>query len=111
MAAQASNLPKSAHKIKKLVPLFNRILVKRAEPLKESKGGIVLPEAKTAKSLKGTVVAVGPGTRTEKGVPVPMTIKVGDEVMLPDYGGTRVEMDEQTYFLFRESEILARYTD
>lgn len=56
-------------------------------------------------------MAVGPGTRTDRGVPVPMTIKVGDEVMLPDYGGTRVEVDEQTYFLFRESEILARYTD
>ncbi|XP_050310421.1 10 kDa heat shock protein, mitochondrial-like [Anthonomus grandis grandis] len=111
MAAQAAAMPKTAQKFKNIIPLFNRILVKRAEPPKESKGGIVLPDVKSAKCLKGTVLAVGPGTRNEKGVLIPMTVKVGDEVMLPDYGGTKVEFEEQTYFLFRESEILAKYNE
>jgi len=56
-------------------------------------------------------MAVGPGTRTEKGVHVPMSLKVGDEVMLPDYGGTKVEYDDQTYYIFREPEIVAKYSD
>lgn len=59
----------------------------------------------------GTVMAVGPGTRTEKGVHVPMSLKVGDEVMLPDYGGTKVEYDDQTYYIFREPEIVAKYSE
>lgn len=57
------------------------------------------------------MIAVGPGTRNEKGMPIPMTVKVGDEVMLPDYGGTKVEIEEQTYFIFRESEILGKYVE
>lgn len=58
----------------------------------------------------GTVVATGPGTRTEKGEILPMCVRVGDEVLLPEYSGARVQMDEnETYFMFRESEILAKF--
>ncbi|KAL1502059.1 hypothetical protein ABEB36_007262 [Hypothenemus hampei] len=109
MASQA--LPKTVHKLKTVVPLFNRLLVKRAELPTESKGGIVLPESSKIKSPQGTVVAVGPGIRNEKGVQIPMSVKVGDKVMLPEYGGTKVEIEQETYFLFKESEILAKFCE
>ncbi|CAG9768184.1 unnamed protein product [Ceutorhynchus assimilis] len=107
MSAQALT---NAQRIKRIVPLFNRILVKRDDPVKETRGGIVLPDTKS-NVQKGTVIAVGPGTRTDKGTPVPIFLKVGDEVMLPDYGGTKVNVEEETYFLFRESEILAKFSE
>ncbi|KAF7266135.1 hypothetical protein GWI33_020505 [Rhynchophorus ferrugineus] len=110
MSSQAAAIPKSVETVKKLIPLFNRILVKRADPPKESKGGIVLPDNSKTKILRATVIAVGPGTRTERGEQLPMCVKPGDEVLLPDYSGTKVQLDEsETYFMFRESEILAKF--
>lgn len=40
---------------------------------------------------------------------VPLSVKVGDNVLLPEYGGTKVELEENKEFhLFRESDILAK---
>ncbi|XP_029051038.1 10 kDa heat shock protein, mitochondrial isoform X2 [Osmia lignaria lignaria] len=95
--------------IKRLVPLFDRVLIQRAEAATKTKGGIVLPEKAQAKVLQGTVVAIGPGQRNEKGEHIPLTIKVGDVVLLPEYGGTKVELEEnKELHLFRESDILAK---
>lgn len=48
---------------KRLIPMFDRILVQRAEAITKTKGGIVLPEKSQGKVLHGTVIAVGPGSR------------------------------------------------
>jgi Chaperonin 10 Kd subunit len=48
---------------KKLLPLFDRILIRRAEAITKTKGGIVIPEKAQAKVLQGEVIAVGPGMR------------------------------------------------
>lgn len=40
---------------------------------------------------------------------IPPQVKAGDEVLLPEYGGTKVELeDKQEFHLFRESDILAK---
>ena len=52
---------------KRLVPLFDRVLVQRAEAVTKTKGGIVIPEKAQGKVLTGTVVAVGPGSRNNVG--------------------------------------------
>ncbi|KAF4526687.1 hypothetical protein B566_EDAN010116 [Ephemera danica] len=94
---------------KKLLPLFDRILIRRAEAVTKTKGGIVIPEKAQSKVLHGTVVAIGPGARNEKGEHIPLTVKVGDQVLLPEYGGTKVELEEnKEYHLFRETDILAK---
>lgn len=54
-------------------------------------------------------MAVGPGSRNQKGEYIPLAVKVGDKVLLPEYGGTKVELEENKEFhLFRESDILAK---
>ncbi|XP_012223356.1 10 kDa heat shock protein, mitochondrial [Linepithema humile] len=99
----------AANVVKRLIPLFDRVLVQRAEAITKTKGGIVLPEKAQAKVLQGTVVATGPGARNDKGEHVPLSIKIGDVVLLPEYGGTKVELDDKKeYHLFRESDILAK---
>lgn len=46
---------------------------------------------------------------SQKGEHVPVSIKVGDTVLLPEYGGTKVELEEdKEYQLYRESDILAK---
>lgn len=95
--------------IKRLLPLFDRVLIQKAEMVTKTKGGIVIPEKAAEKVLKGVVVAVGPGARNEAGNHIPLQVKVGDTVLLPEYGGTKVSLsDEQEMHLYRESDILAK---
>ncbi|KAK9879554.1 hypothetical protein WA026_006622 [Henosepilachna vigintioctopunctata] len=94
---------------KRLLPLLDRVLVRKAEAITKTKGGIVIPDKAAAKVLQATVVAVGPGARNKNGEHIPLSVKVGDNVLLPEYGGTKVELEEnQEYHLFRESDILAK---
>ncbi|XP_073947464.1 10 kDa heat shock protein, mitochondrial [Choristoneura fumiferana] len=95
---------------KRLIPLLDRVLIKRAEAVTKTAGGIVIPEKAQSKVLQGEVVAVGPGSRKDNGDFVPLLVKVGDRVLLPEYGGTKVTLDneEKEYHLFRESDILAK---
>ena len=57
---------------------------------------------------EAVVVAVGAGGRTRDGASIPMNVAVGDKVMLPEYGGQQVKLDEKEYFLFRDEDILAK---
>lgn len=95
--------------IKRLIPLFNRVLVQRAEPKTETKSGIQLPKKSSHEILHGTVVAIGPGSRNDHGNHLPLSIKVGDRVLLPEYGGTKITADDgNSYQLYKENEILAK---
>ncbi|XP_066256825.1 10 kDa heat shock protein, mitochondrial-like [Euwallacea similis] len=95
--------------IKRLVPLFDRVLIKKAEAVTKTKGGIVIPEKAQGKILQGTVVAVGPGQRKDDGSHIPLSVKVGETVLLPEYGGTKVEIEENVeYHLYRETDILGK---
>ncbi|RZB41663.1 Cpn10 domain containing protein [Asbolus verrucosus] len=97
---------------KQLIPLLNRVLIKRADPVTQSKSGVLIPKSQKAQITKGTVVAVGPGTTTSQGKSVPCCLKVGDTVLLPDYGGTKIPSeDKQEYFLYREYDILAKINE
>ncbi|CAH1104831.1 unnamed protein product [Psylliodes chrysocephalus] len=94
---------------KKLIPLFDRILIKKFEAITKTKGGIVLPEQAQDKVLQGTVVAVGQGARLQDGSYAAPQVKVGDKVLLPEYGGTKVKVEDSAeYQIFRESDILAK---
>lgn len=98
---------------RRLIPLLDRVLVERFAPEVKSKGGIMLPEkAGGVKVHSGTVVATGPGGRNETtGATVPVAVKEGDRVLLPEYGGQKVEIENKEYFLFRETDILAKWSD
>ena len=54
-----------ANALRRFIPMFDRVLIERAEAMTKTRGGIVIPEKAQQKVLKGTVVAVGPGSRTE----------------------------------------------
>ncbi|CAN7997624.1 unnamed protein product, partial [Ixodes hexagonus] len=86
---------------KRLVPLLDRILVERFVPETKTKGGIMIPEKAQAKVQSATVVAVGTGGRTETGQTIPLAVKEGDKVLLPEYGGTKVEIDSKASFSFK----------
>lgn len=80
--------------MKRLIPMLDRILVQRADAVTKTKGGIVIPEKAQQKVQTATVVAIGPGARNKDGAIIPMSIAVGDKVLLPEYGGTKVSSSQ-----------------
>ncbi|RWS23967.1 10 kDa heat shock protein-like protein [Leptotrombidium deliense] len=94
---------------RRLIPLFDRVLVERFAAESKTKGGIMIPEKAQGKVQSGTVVAVGPGARNEKGDLQPISVKVGDKVLLPEYGGHKIEIDDKELYLFRDNDILGKW--
>eukprot|EP01138_Halocafeteria_seosinensis_P007491 gb/GECG01007657.1/.p1 GENE.gb/GECG01007657.1/~~gb/GECG01007657.1/.p1 ORF type:complete len:120 (+),score=16.27 gb/GECG01007657.1/:1-360(+) len=93
-----------------LRPLSDRVLVKRIIPEAKTAGGVLLPES-NVKTNTGEVLSVGPGAYTRDGNRIPPTLKEGDKVMLPEFGGHKVpagEDQEESYVLFREEDILGK---
>lgn len=86
----------------KITPLADRVLIEPAKAEEKSRGGIIIPDSAKEKPLKGTVVAVGGGTKDEK-----MELQKGDEVLYGKYAGTELEFDGEKYMIMRQSDILA----
>jgi chaperonin GroES len=88
-------------------PLGSRLVVEPIEQDEVTAGGIVLPETAKEKPQKGTVLAVGPGDRNEKGERIAMDVKVGDKVLYAKYSGTEIKYDGKKLLILRESDVLA----
>jgi chaperonin GroES len=80
---------------KTLKPLLNRVVIKKAEAVTKTKAGIILTASKGEQLNQGTVVAVGPGKALENGQIRALNIKVGDIVLLPEYGGSKVVLADE----------------
>jgi chaperonin GroES len=60
------------------------------------------------KSSEGEVLAVGPGYRAHNGDLVPVSVTIGDKVLLPEFGGVQLKSEGDEIYLFRNDEILAK---
>ena len=89
---------------KKLRPLLNRIIVQKPEATKVSKGGIILKQQESVSW--GTVIAVGPGRMMENGQMRECQVKPGDNVLLPEYGGSTVKLDKEEYHIYRDDDVV-----
>ena len=83
-------------------PLSDRVLIEPAPAEEVTSGGIIIPDSAKEKPLKGSVVAVGNGTKDEE-----MVLKVGDTVLYGKYAGTEIELDGEKYIIMRQSDVLA----
>jgi chaperonin GroES len=83
-------------------PLADRVLVEPAAAEEKTAGGIIIPDTAKEKPMKGTIVAVGEGTKDQ-----PITVKTGDKVLYGKYAGTEISVDGVDYLIMRESDIYA----
>ncbi len=88
-------------------PLGDRIVVKPMEAEEKTKGGIILPDTAKEKPVEGSIMAAGPGRKSDDGKIVEMEVKVGDKVLYGKYSGTEVTIDGEEYLIMRESDIFA----
>ncbi len=90
----------------KLVPLFDRVVLKQLVAEETNKSGIVLPGQAKEKPQKAGIIAVGPGGVVD-GKEITMQVKAGDKVIYSKYSGTDVEVDEEKYVIVKQNDILA----
>lgn len=86
----------------KIQPLADRVLVQPAAAEEKTVGGIIIPDSAKEKPLRGTVLAVGNGTKDE-----PMILKQGDQVLYGKYAGTELEFEGEKYLIIKQQDALA----
>lgn len=86
----------------KLKPLADNVLIKSALQEETTASGIILSTATKEKSVVSEVVAVGPGTEEN-----PMSVKVGDKVIVGKFAGQELKLDGQEYSVVKVSDLLA----
>lgn len=87
-------------------PLGDKVVVKPAKAEEKTESGIILPGSAQEKPHQGTVVAVGPGARDEKGNHIPLDVKEGDRVIYGKFGGVDLKYDNEEYVVLSEKDIL-----
>jgi len=90
-----------------ITPLEDRILVRPEEGEETTASGIVIPDTAKEKPQEGTVLAVGPGKRSDTGDLIPMDVKVGDKVVYSKYGGTEIKVDGEELLILSARDVLA----
>ncbi|MCY4162254.1 MAG: co-chaperone GroES [Flavobacteriaceae bacterium] len=85
-----------------ITPLADRVLIEPAAAEEKTASGLIIPDTAKEKPHRGTVVAVGPGTKEN-----PITVKVGQTVAYSSYSGTTLPDNGVDYLIMKESDILA----
>ena len=91
-----------------LEALFNAVIVKPLEAEEETYGSIVVPDIGKDKNEHGEIIAVGPGQHTISGTFIPTISKIGDIVVLPTQGFTKLEHNGEEFYVGPENQILAK---
>jgi len=94
----------------KVIPLHDRVLLKRLEEQETKKSGIIIPDTAKEKPLEAEVIEVGKGRVTEDGKVLPLEVKKGDKVLIGKFSGTEVTVNDVEHVIVREEEILAKIT-
>jgi chaperonin GroES len=91
----------------KLVPVGEKVVVKRLDAEQKTSGGIVLPDTAQQRPRQGRVLSVGDGQLLADGTRAPHQVSEGDHVLFDRYAGAEVKVNGQELLIMSESEILA----
>ena len=91
-----------------LEALFNAVIVKPIESEETTVGNIIVPDLGKEKNETGIVISVGPGQSTLTGDFIPTILKVGEKVILPTQGFTKLPYNGEDYYVGPENQILAK---
>ncbi len=91
----------------KVVPLNDKILVKRQEAESKTAGGLLLPDSAKEKPRQGTILSLGEGKRLECGTRAPFQVSVQDRVLFSSYAGNEITFEGEEYLILTEDDVLA----
>ena len=95
-----------------LNPTLDRVVIKKCNFDEVYKTNIILVNSakNDINKLVHEVVEVGPGGIVG-GHQVDMTVKVGDKVIVPEFIGSEIHIDNEDYRIIKQSDILAIVED
>ncbi len=91
----------------RVVPLGDKVVVRRMEAEEVTAGGIVLPDSAREKPQQGRVLSVGDGLLMPDGTRAQNQVSDGDRVLFSSYSGSEVIVNDETLLIMSEDEILA----
>jgi len=91
----------------KITPLHNHVVIKQQEESETMHGRLIIPDAGKEKAMMGEVIAVGPGIINLNGHLIPTTLKVGQIVTFPAFGGQKITIKGEEYLIYKEPDIFA----
>ena len=89
-----------------IIPLGDKIIILPQDEGEQMYGNIVVPDTGQEKPEIGTVLAVGPGRVSTDGTLIPNRIEVGVTVMVPKFGAQTVNLENETYVIASENDVL-----
>jgi chaperonin GroES len=93
--------------VTKVKPLGDKLLVRRVEAEKKTKGGIVLPDTAKEKPAEGMVLAIGAGKLLDSGERAAFQVKKGDRIIFSSYAGSEITIDGEELMVMGEEDVLA----
>jgi chaperonin GroES len=91
----------------KVVPLGQKIVVRRLDAEEKTDGGIVLPDTAREKPKEGRVLSVGDGKLLANGKRAEPEVKEGDRILFSSYAGSEVKVDDEEFLIMDADEVLA----
>tara|TARA_R110001632_G_C11311294_1_gene414701 strand:+ start:433 stop:795 length:363 start_codon:yes stop_codon:yes gene_type:complete len=91
----------------KIKAIYNACVVKPIEAEETVYGNIIVPDMGKDTNTFGEVISVGPGNFSFSGVRIKTQLKVGDKVVLPTQGFTKLPFEGEEYFVGPENQVLA----
>lgn len=91
--------------MKMIQPFGDRVLVKVIEAPQQTKGGLYLPDTSRERPSEGEIIALGEGSALQE------KLSVGDQILFQQMAGTEVKLENETYILLAENDILGRIVE
>ena len=89
-----------------IIPLSDKIVILPKEEGEQMYGNIIVPDTGQDKPEIGTVIAVGPGRISTNGTLIKTKLKKGDTVIVPKFGAQVVAVENETYIVASENDVL-----
>ena len=89
-----------------IIPLNDKIVILPQEEGEQQYGNIIIPDSNSERPEMGVVLAVGPGRISTDGTLIPNRLEVGVTVMVPKFGAQVVVVENETYIIAGESDVL-----
>jgi chaperonin GroES len=94
--------------MQKLEPLNGYIVLKPVEESEQMAGNIIIPDMGKERPEIGVVVAISPIYNYHSDTEIPSKLEIGDKVLLPKLGSVRISLDNEEYYLVKESDIYSK---
>tara|TARA_Y100001973_G_scaffold36921_1_gene55622 strand:- start:1479 stop:1787 length:309 start_codon:yes stop_codon:yes gene_type:complete len=89
-----------------IIPLGDRVVLLPIDNEEQTYGNIIVPDTGQEKPEIGTVIAVGEGRVTKEGAIIKNQLEIGQKVMVPKFGAQTMVIENETYIMASENDIL-----